>query len=336
MRKKILDRNPRAIFSALGLVWVLLFAFCFPAEAQQGNKVYRIGYLSTHWTEAQVHQLAAFKQGMRELGYVEGQNYVIEWHNAKGKRDRVPEVAAELVRLNVDIILTSPGRPPMSAAHEATRTIPIVMSGSSRDPVQAGYVVSLARPGGNMTGLADLRAEVHGKRLEILKEAFPGISRVTVLWHRRQLERWGKKIEAEGQALGILIQSVRARRRNIDKTFSEISRNTEGLLVTAAGGATVNNRERIVNFAAQKRLLAIYQDSRFVSDGGLMSYGTDMTDLFRRAATYVDKILKGAKPADLPVERPTKFDLVINLKTAKQLGVTIPPTLLLQANKVIK
>jgi len=313
-----------------------LIAAPLPAEAQQVGKVHRIGYLSFRWTKAQKHQMDAFKQGLSELGYVEGQNYVIEYRNAKGERERVPEVAAELVRLKVDVILTSPGRRPTHAAQQATRTIPIVMSGSRVDPVEAGYVDSLARPGGNMTGLADLRAELYGKRLELLKEAIPRISRVTMLLNRGQLKRWGKEIEAEGQALGIQVQSVRVRRNNIETTLSEISRKTEGLSVTAAGGASVSNRARIIDFAAERRLPAIYDRSRFVDAGGLMSYGTDILDLYRRAATYVDKILKGAKPADLPIERPKKFILAINLKTAKQLGITIPPTVLYQATKVIK
>jgi len=307
-----------------------------PAEAQHEGKVYRIGYLSRRWTKAQVGQLAAFKQGMRELGFVEGQNYVIEYRNAKGDKKRLPEVAAELVRLKVDVILTSPGKNPTLAAQQATSTIPIVMPGSRVDPVEAGYVDSLARPGGNITGLADLRAELYGKRLEILKEALPRISRITMLWTSDQLERWGKRVKAQGQALGIDLQSVVVHRHDIDRTFSEISRKTQGLSVTAAGGKSVANRARIVDFAMKRRLPAIYDRSRFVKAGGLMSYGTDILDLYRQAATYVAKILKGAKPADLPVERPKKFELAINLKTAKQLGITIPPTLLLQATKVIK
>ena len=187
-----------------------------------------------------------------------------------------------------------------------------------------------------MTGLADLRAELYGKRLELLKEAIPRISRVTMLLNRGQLKRWGKEIEAEGQALGIQVQSVRVRRNNIETTLSEISRKTEGLSVTAAAGASVSNRARIIDFAAERRLPAIYDRSRFVDAGGLMSYGTDILDLYRRAATYVDKILKGAKPADLHVERPKKFILAINLKTAKQLGITIPPQVLYRADKIIK
>jgi len=322
----------------IGLIGIILGLLTgpLPTEAQQAGKVYRIGYLSRRWTKSQKHQLAAFNQGMRELGFVEGQNYVIEYRNAKGEKERLPEVAAELVRLQVDVILTSPGKNPTLAAQGATSTIPIVMPGSRVDPVEAGYVVSLARPGGNITGLADLRVELHGKRLEILKEAFPRISRVTMLWNAGQLERWGKDIEAQGKALGIAVQSVVVYRNAIEETFSAISRKTEGLSVTAAGGASVANRARIVDFAMKRRLPAIYDRSRFVKAGGLMSYGTDILDLYRQAATYVAKILKGAKPANLPVERPKKFELAINLKTAKALGLTIPPAVLLQATKVIK
>jgi len=323
----------------IGLISTLvlgLMAGPLPTEAQQEGNVYRIGYLSRRWTKSQVGQLAAFKQGMRELGFVEGQNYVIEYRNGKGNIERLREVAAELVRLQVDVILTSPGRNPTLAAQRATSTIPIVMPGSRVDPVEAGYVVSLARPGGNMTGLADLRAELYGKRLEILKEALPRISRVTMLLRPDQLERWGKEIKAKGQALGIQVQFAIVHRHAIEETFSAISRKTEGLSVTAAGGASVANRARIVDFAMKRRLPAIYDRSRFVKAGGLMSYGTDILDLYRQAATYVAKILKGAKPADLPVERPKKFELAINLKTAKQLGITIPPAVLLQATKVIK
>ncbi len=323
----------------IGLISTLvlgLLAGPLPVETQQAGEVYRIGYLSYRWTKSQKHQLAAFNQGMHELGFVEGQNYVIEYRNGKGEPERLLDVAAELVRLKVDLILTSPGRRPTLAAQGATSTIPIVMPGSRVDPVEAGYVVSLARPGGNITGLADLRGELYGKRLEILKEALPRISRVTMLLRPDQLERWGKEIKAKGQALGVHVQFVIVHRRDIERTLSEISRKTQGLSVTAAGGASISNRARIVEFAMKRRLPAIYDRSRFVDAGGLMSYGTDILDLYRQAATYVGKILNGAKPANLPVERPKKFELAINLKTAKQLGITIPPQVLYRADKIIK
>ncbi len=213
------------------------------------------------------------------------------------------------------------------------------MSGSNVDPVEAGFVVSLARPGGNITGLYRLDTELHGKRLELLKEVFPRMSRVAILWPSRQQKRWRKEIEAVGQALGIQIQSVViSHRLAIESVFSAISRESpDGLLLAAGARAYIRrHRARINDFAVKRRLPTIYVDSRNVGDGGLMSYGVDLPDLYRQAATYVGKILKGAKPAELPVEQPTKFELVINLKTAKQLGITIPPTLLLQATKVIK
>ncbi len=325
-----------AMLFALCVFGALLLALCVPAHAQVSNKVYRVGYLSLRWTKAQIGQLASFKEGMRELGFVHGENYVIEYRNGKGDPERLQEVANELARLNVDVILTSPGRNPTRAAKRATKTIPIVMSGSRVDPVDAGYVASLARPGGNMTGLADLRAELYGKRLEILKEAFPHISRLTMLLSRDQLDRWEEDIAAEAKAFGIQVQSIVAHRNNIERTFAEISRKAEGLAVTAAGGASVQNRGRIIEFAMERRLPAIYDRRRFVKAGGLMSYGTDILDLYRQSAKYVAKILKGANPAELPIQRPKKFELVINLRTAKQLGVTFPPSLLLQATKVIK
>ncbi|MEE9159130.1 MAG: ABC transporter substrate-binding protein [Gammaproteobacteria bacterium] len=316
----------------------MLLALSFSVEAQQAKKIPRIGYISRSWTEPQKRQMAAFKQGMRELGYVEGQNYVIEYRSGKGESDRIPPAAAELVRLKVDVIVTSPGNSSILAALAVTSTIPIVMGGSQVDPVKAGYVVSLARPGGNLTGLTDVRAELHGKMLEILKETFPRISRVAILWSRSQQKRWGKEIEAVGQALGIQIRSVRLNRRAIESGFPAISQeNPDGLLV-AGGAGTYARRHgaRIIDFAMDRRLPAIYLDSQYVDAGGLMSYGTDVPDLYRQAATYVDKILKGAKPADLPIEQPTKFNLTINLKTAKALGITIPPEVLYRATKVIK
>ncbi len=225
------------------------------------------------------------------------------------------------------------------AAKRATRTIPIVMSGSNADPVEAGFVVSLARPGGNITGLTDLRSELHGKRLELLKEAFPRLSRVNILWPSSQQKRWMKEIKAVGKALGIQIQSVViSRRLAIESVFSTISRESpDGLLVAAGARAyALRHRARILDFAAKERLPTIYTDSQFVNAGGLMSYGTDRLHLYRRVATYIDKILKGAKPSVLPVERSTEFELVINLKTAKQLGLTIPPEVLFQADELIR
>ncbi len=317
-----------------------LLAGPLPAEAQQVGEVYRIGYLSVRGPDPDKRPLAAFHQGQRELGYVEGQNLVIEYRYAEGKVKRYPDLAAELVRLKVDVIVTQGGSPRLiRAAQRATRTIPIVMTGVHVDPVEAGIVVSLARPGGNITGLTNLAAKLHTKQLELLKEAFPQISRVAILWPRPHQHHAMKEVEAVGQALGIQIQSLVVtgpRSISLESAFSAISRErSDGLLVVTTRN-TLGPRARIIEFTANRRLPTIYDNSLFVDAGGLMSHGTDFQHLYRRVATYVDKILKGVKPGDLPIEQPTKFELIINLKTAKQLGLTIPPAVLLQATKVIK
>ncbi len=326
----------------IGLISTLvlgLLAWPLLAEAQQTGKVYRIGYLTTSGagSPATNSMYIALLQGLRELGYVEGQNLVIEYRSPKRKHRL--KTAAELARLKVDVIVTSPAPPLIRAAQRATRTIPIVMAGVHVDPVEVGIVVSLARPGGNITGLTNLASKLHAKRLELLKEAFPQISRVAILWPRPQQKHAMKEVEAVGQALGIQIQSLVVTGRHsvsLESAFSAITRErSEGLLI---GPSSFINRYRAYfrEFTAKRGLPTIYSQSRFVDAGGLMSYGADRKHLFRRAATYVDKILRGTKPADLPVEQPTKFDLVINLKTAKQLGITIPPNVLYQATKVIK
>ncbi len=334
-------------FRTIGLISTLvlgLLAVPLPTEAQQqAGKVYRIGYLGAP-------RYDVFRQRLRELGYVEGQNLVIERRSVKAKAglllDRAPELAAELVRLKLDVLVASPAPPLIRALQRATRTIPIVMRGVAFDPVKAGFVVSLARPGGNITGLTNLHSKLHGKRLELLKEAFPRISRVAILWpmferdQASQQKHAMKEVKSEGQALGIQIQPlvVTARRLgSLESAFSAISRERPDGLYVATYGLIIRHRARIAEFAAKKRLPAMYGRSLFVDAGGLMSYGADHQHLGRRAATYyVDKILKGAKPADLPVERPTKFELVINLKRAKQLGITIPPEILIRADRVIK
>ncbi len=324
----------------IGLISTLAFGLLagpLPAEAQQVGEVYRIGYLSVRGPDPDKRPLAAFHQGLRELGYIEGQNLVIEYRYAEGKVKRYPDLAAELVRLKVDVIVTQGGSPRLiRAAQRATRTIPIVMTGVHVDPVEAGIVVSLARPGGNITGLTNLAAKLHTKQLELLKEAFPQISRVAILWPRPHQHHAMKEVEAVGQALGIQIQSLVVtgpRSISLESAFSAISRErSDGLLVVT----TRHPRARFIEFTAKRRLPTIYDYSLFVDAGGLMSYGTDFQHLYRRVATYVDKILKGAKPGDLPIERPTKFELIINLKTAKQLGLTIPPSVLYRADKVIK
>jgi putative ABC transport system substrate-binding protein len=328
----------------IGLISTLalgLLAGPLPADAQQGGKVYRIGYIrsgSGPFTTSPGYM--GLRQGLRELGYIEGQNLVIEYRWAEGEHERLPDLAAELVRLKVDVIVTSSAPPAIRAAQRATRTIPIVMTGSSDDPVKAGFVVSLARPGGNITGLTNLQTELQPKRLELLKEAFPRISRVAILWHghRTQHQKQAmREIEAVGQALGIQIQLLDVGSLDeFERAFSAISREAPDALLVSTSSIIIDHRARIAEFAAKRRLPTMYAQSRFLDAGGLMSYEMDKKDLGRRAATYVDKILKGAKPADLPVEQPTKFDFVINLKTAKALGLTIPPEVLFQATKVIK
>ena len=318
---------------ALGLV-----AGPLPAEAQKVGKVYRIGILDFRLRSTITDpRHVAFRQGLRELGYVEGQNLVIEYRSAKGKRDRLPEVAAELVRLKVDVIVTAGNPRAIRAAKRATRKIPIVLPGGSADPVEAGFVMSLARPGGNITGLTNLSAKLHPKSLEILKEVFPRISRVAALWNPSHKGQAVKEFEVAAQALGIQIHRVvGVSTDNLGNVFSAISRGAPEALLVTSMPLTIANRARVVELTAKRRLPTIYDSSVFMGAGGLMSYVASSADSYRRAATYVDKILRGAKPADLPIEQPTKFELVINLKTAKKIGVTIPPSILYRADKVIK
>ncbi len=305
------------------------------AAAKQAGKVYRVGWLRMRPSPPTGLTHVAFRQKLRELGYVEGQNLVIEHRSAEYEFERIPDVAAELIRLKVDVIVTSPYEGIIHHLQQATRTIPIVMMGIRVDPVEAGFVDSLARPGGNITGLTNLNAELRPKRLELLKEAFPGISRAAILWTEDQEEHGMEEIEATGQASGVQIQSLDVW-DGLESAFSAISREVPDALLVARSGPTTDHRARIFEFTAKRRLPTMYGGSRFVKAGGLMSYGVDSQHLARRAATYVDKILKGAKPADLPIERPTKFELVINLKTAKKLGLTFSPQFLARADKVIR
>ncbi len=325
----------------IGLISTLVLGLLvgpLPAEAQQAGKVYRVGFLRFGTggpTASSIYM--GLRQGLRELGYVEGQNLVLEYRSAERKPERFPEVTAELVRLKVDVIVTSPGPLVIRAAQLATRTIPIVVLGFRVDPVETGFVDSLTRPGGNITGMTNFESALHGKRLELLKEAFPRISRVVILWSKDHQKHAMKEIMAVGQALGIQIHPLIVGRSH-ESAFSAISRERPDGLLVATSGLTLrpSHRARIIEFTAKRRLPTIYSRSRFVDAGGLMSYSTDFQHLYRRVATYVDKIFKGAKPADLPVEQPTKFELIINLKTAKALGLTIPPEVLYQATKVIK
>jgi putative ABC transport system substrate-binding protein len=317
----------------------VLLAAPLAAEGQQAAKVPRIGFLVGNLAP-NPHLREAFPQGLRDLGYVEGRNAVIEYRDAEGKLERLPALAAELVALKVDVIL-APGTLHALAVKQATKTIPVVFIGAA-DPVRSGLVTSLARPGGNVTGLSNLAPELVGKWLELLTQAVPGVSRLAVLWQpggqdERTERDMLKAAEVAARALGVRLQFVEARGpADFDRAFSDMTRARAGALTALGTALFVSERRRLVDLAAKHRLPAVYTTREFVDAGGLMAYGANVADLHRRAATYVDKILKGAKPADLPVEQPTKFDLVINLKTAKALGLTIPPSLLARADEVIQ
>ena len=320
------------------LIAVVLLAFRVAVEAQQPKKVPRIGYLSVSSPSAMSTRTEAFRQGLRELGYVEGKNIVIEWRSAEGKRDRLPSLAAELVRLKVDIIVTA-GPPATRSAKEATVTIPIVFA-QDGDPVASGFVASLARPGGNITGLSTLAPELSGKRLELLKEIVPRLSRVAVLGNSTNPANAQvlKETELAAGVFGVKLQYLDVLDpKDIETAFRAASKGrADAVLMTVSGGVVLSQRTQVVELAAKSRLPAMYIIREYVETGGLMSYGVSLIDLDRRAATYVDKILKGAKPADLPVEQPTKFEFIINLTAAKQIGLTIPPNVLVRADKVIR
>ena len=333
LKSKIQNRKWAGLFTIV----VALTVCGARAEAQQPAKFPRIGYLTGPSLSANAERIEAFRQGLRELRYVEGENIVIEWRSAEGKPDRLSALAAELVRLKVDVIVTT-GPTPTRAAKEATVTIPIVMA-QDIDPVGTGFVASLARPGGNITGLSTLAPEISGKQLELLKEILPRLSRVAVLWassnpgNAQQL----RETERAAGALGVKLQYLDVLDpKDIKTAFRAASKGRADAVLVLQSGVVITHRTEIPELAIKSRLPAIYPRSEFVEDGGLMSYGASFTDMDRRAATYVDKILKGAKPADLPVEQPIKFEFVINLKAAKQIGLTIPPNVLARADKVIK
>ena len=321
----------------------LFFALSATAQAQQPKKVPLIGYLSAGGDAASESTRAeAIRLALRELGYIEGQNIAFEYRYAAGKRDRFPELAADLVRLKVDIIVVVGGNRIIPAVKNATKTIPIVMTGAGLDPVEAGFVESLARPGGNVTGLTTLSRELGGKRLELLKEAVPKVARVAVLYDPAtpdSVREVKEVLPVAAGALGLTLRSWEVRNADdFEKVFAALSKwRPDGLYIAGGGPLIRANVKRIAGFALKSRLPSAY-GSRISVDagGGLISYGADPADSYRRVAYYVDKILKGAKPADLPVEQPTKFELVINLKTAKQIGLTIPPNVLARADKVIK
>jgi putative ABC transport system substrate-binding protein len=301
------------------------------ADTQQLGRMPRIGVLSP----SADFFLKAFRQGLRELGYIDGRNIFLEYRSADGRVDRLPELAAELVRLKVDVMvtITPPG---VRAAKQATSTIPIVM-GAVDDAVEQGFVTSLAKPGGNITGASSLNPELSGKRLELLKEAFPKVSHVAVLREAVGGASSLRATMAAGQALGVQLQILELRDPNeLESAFTAMTRERAGALDVLPGLMIAGYMRQIVDLAGKARLPAIFPDGQFVESGGLMSYGPSLPEMYRRAATYVDKILKGTKPADLPVEQPTKFELIINLKAAKQIGVTIPQSVLYRADKVIK
>jgi putative ABC transport system substrate-binding protein len=315
----------------------MLFAFCVVAEAQQAKKLPRIVYLSPSAGSANAVRFDAFRQGLRDLGYVEGKNIVVEWRHAEENPDRFPGLAAELVRLKVDVIVSS-GSITTRPAKEATNTIPIVMT-QDPDPIGNGFVESLARPGGNITGLSNLNRELSGKRLDILKEVVPKLSRVAVFGTSTQpgTAQELKETELAARALGVKLQYVDVLDpKDIETAFRAAGKERVEAVLGLGGSVMNSHRSQVVELASKTRLPAMYSIREYVEDGGLMSYGVSLTDLDRRAATYVDKILKGAKPADLPVEQPTKFEFIINLKTAKQIGLTIPPNVLVRADKVIR
>jgi len=306
------------------------------AEAQPVTNIPRIGFVSNTSPSAVAPRLDAFRQGLRELGYLEGKNIVIEYRHSEGKPARLPELAAELVLLKVDIVTSGPSV--TRAAKDATSTIPIVFA-QEGEPVGSGLVASLARPGGNVTGLSTFSPELHGKRLEILKEVDPRISRVavfgtsTVQGHALFL----KEQEPTARALRLQLQYLDLLNfRDIETAFRAASKGRADAILLLSGPVLNAHRSQVVDLAAKSRLPAMYNFQEFVQAGGLMSYGVSNVDMARRAATYVDKILKGAKPADRPVEQPTKFEFIVNLKTAKQIGLTIPPNVLVRADKVIR
>jgi putative ABC transport system substrate-binding protein len=306
-------------------------------EAQQPTKVPRIGFLTVASPAILSARIDAFRQGLRELGYVEGKNIAIEWRFAEGKLDRQSDLADELVRLKVDIIVTS-GATVTRAAKEATATIPIIM-GQDSDPVGSGFVASLARPGGNITGLSTLAPEITGKRLELLKEIVPKLSRVAVLGSSTEpgYAQVLKEMELAAEVLRLHLQFVDVLgTKDFQTAFQQVRNGRPDGIVVLNSAVFISQRTKLVEFGAKSRLPAMYSNSEFVNDGGLLTYGVSFTELFRRAATYVDKILKGAKPADLPVEQPTKFEFIINLKAAKQIGLTIPPNVLARADRVIR
>ena len=315
----------------------MLFALCLSAEAQQPAKIPRIGFQLDSPASAVTARIEAFRQGLRELGYIEGKNIIIEWRSAEGKIERRSEIAGELVRLKVDVIVSA-GPTVTRVVKEATSTIPIVMA-QDPDPVGNGFVASLARPGGNITGLASLSTEISGKQIELLKEIVPKLSRVAVIGNSTNpgdAQALRETVLAAGSFDVYLRYLDVLDPKDLETTFRAAAKGRADALLVLGNPALNAQRAQVVELAAKHRLPATYSRPEFIESGGLMYYGTSYNDLLRRAATYVDKILKGAKPADLPVEQPKKFEFIVNLKAAKQIGLTIPPNVLVRADRVIK
>ena len=339
MRKRFLGFTLSALLFALSLVGAMLFGPSFSAQAQQSAKIPRLGLVVANRETISVRE---FQQGLRELGYIEGKNILFEYRYTERNLDRIPSLVSELVQLKVDVLVLSNFRA-IRAAKQATQTIPIVMV-TTQDPVETGIIDSLARPGGNITGLTRLTRDLSGKRLELLKEAVPKISRVGILWDARpDIEASGsaialKEYEEAAHALKLKLQSLEVRGPNPDweGAFQVAVKGRAGALLTIHNALIVRHPKQIADLAIKNRLPSMYEGSSYVEAGGLMSYSSNDADQYRRAAVFVDKILKGTKPADLPVEQPTKFEFVINLKAAKQIGLTIPPNVLARADRVIR
>jgi putative ABC transport system substrate-binding protein len=327
MSKKVVGLAICAVFLALS----------FPLRAQQTKKVPRIGILPPGPISERVHLWEAFRQGLRELGYVEGQNITLVFPSGEVKPERLPHLAAELVSLKVDVIVAA-ATVAVQAAKEATKTIPIVTP-ITTDPVETGLVASLARPGGNITGLSYMSSDLSGKRVDLLKEVVPKVSRIAVLSSPSSVNAppQMRETEAAARSLGVQLQPLEVRGLDdFERVFQAATKERAGALITLDDAFVFTHRTRIVKLAAKSRLPAIYGFREFVDAGGLMSYAANLSEMYRRAATYVDKILKGTKPADLPVEQPIKFEFIVNLKAAKQIGLTIPPNVVARADKVIK
>jgi putative tryptophan/tyrosine transport system substrate-binding protein len=339
MKRRVISPTLSTLPFALSLACALLLALSFPAAAQQAGKISRLGFLDTSTASASAVHLEAFWQEIRSLGWIQGKNIIVEYRFAEGDNKRLPELVADLVRLNVDVIVVV-GTGAALAAKSATTTIPIVLTAVG-DPVAAGLIASLARPEGNVTGLSSFSPELGGKRLEVLKDAIPRLSRVGLLLPSggglgQDLQL--KELRAAALALKLKLEEIETQLdpKGLEEAFQTAKQKQVGAIITTTGPRIFAQRKRIVELAGKYRLPAIYPQKEYIDEGGLMFYGVHYDDLYRRAAVYVDKILKGAKPADLPVQQATKFEFIINLKAAKQIGLTLSPEFLARANKVTR